>query len=326
MTGISWADETWNPVVGCTPVSTGCAHCYAARTALRLDRCGLPQYRDLAQLDLIGRPAWSGTVRSLPDALSIPYRWGEPRVVFVGSMSDIFHEQVPGAFLDRIWDVMEQTDHVYLVLTKRPMRMRDQVRKRAERGGRTGNIWVGTSIESASAACMSRLGALVEMRPWAHRTFLSLEPLLEPLARPLKAAAGKFRRDRGLDGGIWGGCDGFVDWIIAGGESGPGTRPMQAEWARELRDLCRRLDIPFHFKQWGPPGRGRSLDGRIWDACPPRTEAADISRVVGRPWSGPTHDLTDVDRCITCREMPVFRHSRCRGCLGRIRRVLGTTS
>ena len=299
-TGISWADETWNPVVGCTPVSTGCAHCYAARTALRLDRCGVPQYRGLAQSDLIGRPAWTGAVRTVPAALQIPYHWTRPRVVFLGSMSDLFHEQVPGEFLDRIWDVIEDTDHVYLILTKRPERMRRYLDAKRELPW---NAWVGTSIESP--AQLHRLEPLLECRPFAGGTFLSLEPLLAPLAEPLADEAQRLP-------GHMGDISRFVDWVIAGGESGAGARPMQPAWPRELRDLCHQLCIPFHFKQWGPPRLGRVLDGRAWDKCPPEFVRAGLEE-----------PPADHHRCRTCETAPVFRHNRCRLCLSRFRATLG---
>ena len=314
MTGISWADETWNPVVGCTPVSTGCAHCYAARTALRLGRMpALLQYRDVARQDLIGRPAWSGLVRMVPAALQAPYRWARPRTVFLGSMSDIFHERVPDQYLDCIWDTIEDTDHVYLVLTKRPERMRRHLARRAKAKGTPWNVWVGTSIESP--AQLGRLAPLIGCRPYARAVFLSLEPLLESLAGPLEKALRRldYRRP-GLDGPIWDICVG-VDWVIAGGESGTGARPMAPTWPREIRDMCARLHIPFHFKQWGPSRLGRVLDGSVWDACPPAVEAAEMAEIEPPPRS-----------CRTCEGAPASRHNRCRACLARHRRVLGTTS
>lgn len=306
MTGISWADESWNPIVGCTPVSRGCSRCYAARTALRLDRCGLPQYRDLAQKDLLGRPMWSGSVRCLPDALHIPYRWTRPRHVFLGSMSDVFHEQIPDAFRDRIWDVMEDTDHCYLVLTKRPARMRDYLRGRRHRTGRppAPHIFLGTTIELS--AHVTRLDALKGCPP--APLWLSLEPLLDDVADALA--------ERAVDvfgpGLSSGGADiaGFVDWIVAGGETGAGARPVEAEWVRMIRNICSDLEIPFHFKQWGAAGPGRTLDGRTHDDRP----AFDATW-----WSGP--DMT----CRTCGA-PGYRHHRCRHCLGRFRRTLEAAS
>lgn len=301
MTGISWADETWNPVVGCTPVSTGCAHCYAARTALRLERIGMARYGGLARRDLIGRPAWSGAVRLAPEVLRAPYRWARRRHVFLGSMSDVFHEQVPAAFLDRIWAVMEDTDHVYMVLTKRPERLADYVRGRRRRlpGPPNGRIWLGTSVESAAHA--DRLGHLLDLDegPQFRREspiWLSVEPLLGPVAEALGRVAEERTVGPVID------CTGFADWVVAGGESGSGARPMSPEWARDVRDLCAACGVPFHFKQWGPPRAGRRLDGREWNLRP-------------------EPDIDPDAPCRTCGAAPAVRHRRCRACLGRLRRV-----
>lgn len=298
MTGISWADETWNPVVGCTPVSTGCAHCYAARAALRLERCGTARYEGLARPDLIGRPAWSGAVRCLPEALAAPFRWARPRHVFLGSMSDLFHERVPGAFLDRIWDVMNDADHhTYLVLTKRPARMARWIEERWRRfpAAPRAHVWIGATIESAGQ--LDRLEPLLDLYSRAP-IWLSLEPLLGPLSPPLGQTAME------LAGGD---AAGFVDWVAAGGESGPGARPMQAAWIRGVRDLCAACDVPFHFKQWGPPGAGRTLDGRTWDSRPEADRYRDMD-----------HEQDPDAPCRTCGAAPVFRCHRCRGCLGRL--------
>lgn len=311
MTGISWADESWNPVVGCTPVSTGCAHCYAAKTALRLDRCGVPQYRGLARKDLVGRPAWSGAVRCLPDALYVPYRWARPRHVFLGSMSDVFHEAVPHAFLDRIWTVMEDCDHCFLVLTKRPRRMAAYLRTRyRERGKLCPHIHLGTSIESTGQ--LHRLDELATL-PHGAPIWLSLEPLLDDLAG-VDEATGHVGGLAGRAQDVFGprissgGAEiaGFVDWIVCGGESGPGARPVEASWVRRLRDLCRACEVPFHFKQWGAAGPGRELDGRTHDDRP----AFDVT------W------WPDGVDCRTCGA-PALRHHRCRDCL---RRLLAVTA
>ena len=303
-TSISWADETWNPVVGCTPVSPGCAKCYAATMARRLERWGRAQYQGLARPD----GTWSGAVRCVPGALHLPYRWMRPRVVFAGSMTDLFHPQVPDAFLDQVWAVMEDTDHVWLVLTKRPERMRGHVEIRdawrRERGlPPARNIWCGTSIETASQ--LDRLAALAPPLPAGGR-FLSIEPLLGPLAGPLDDALEE----------LWRGsrehppaAAGSVNWIIVGGESGAGARPMRPAWARDIRDLCVRRGIPMHFKQWGPHGLGRCIDGRTHDACPPELQRLEMEI------EPPAH-LRDL--CRDCSALPAFRHHRCRGCLRRI--------
>lgn len=302
MTGISWADETWNPVVGCTPVSPGCAHCYAARTALRLERCGVPRYADLARRDLIGRPAWSGAVRLAPEVLDMPFRWRRRRRVFLGSMSDLFHERVPSAFLDRVWDVMEDSDHVFLVLTKRPERLAAWMRRRRclLPGADRRHIRLGTSVESAAQA--DRLGHLLDLagsNPFRRESpiWLSLEPLLGPVAEAL----GDVAESRQPKTAAVIDCTRFVDWVVVGGESGPGARPMRAEWARDARDLCARCDIPFHFKQWGPRTGGRVLDGRTHDAVVPLGEPCGGCRTCGIPCAAPRR--------------------RCRACLERAERV-----
>jgi protein gp37 len=300
-TGISWADETWNPVVGCTPVSPGCAHCYAAAMARRLERWGRPQYQGLTRPDGDG---WSSVVRCLPEALGVPYRWTRPRVVFVGSMCDLFHDSVPTSFLDRVWRVMEDTDHIYLVLTKRAPRLRRYLLEREHKWSSGVNIWAGVSIETE--AQIDRLDSLVGL-PVVGR-FVSLEPLLGPVAAPLESALSRLDGDDSL----WHGCGNPIDWIIAGGESGTGAREMKPEWVRGVKNLCRLRGIPFHFKQWGPRGRGRQLDGRTWDARPP-DEARDAL------WIEPPPELRDT--CRTCRKAPVLRHHRCRECLARHRRV-----
>ena len=298
MTGISWADETWNPVIGCTPVSTGCAHCYAARAALRLERCGTARYEGLARPDLLGRPAWSGAVRCVPEALAAPFRWARRRHVFLGSMTDVFQEAVPSAFVDRIWDVMENVDrHTYLILTKRPERMRRWLEERWRRfpAAPRAHIWVGATIESA--AHVDRLEPLLALHPRAS-TWLSLEPLLEPLADALGQAAWDL---------IGGDVAGFASWIVAGGESGPGARPMQAAWVRGVRDLCGACGIPFHFKQWGPRNAGRVLDGRTWDA---------------RPDPDAVRRDADKTSCPACGG-PSLRHLCCRACQELRRRTSG---
>ena len=299
-TAISWADEAWNPVVGCEPVSPGCANCYAARVAVRLGRMpDLPQYRGTARDDLTGQPRWTGAVRTVPAALGIPLRWIRPRTVFVGSMTDMFHPRVPVTWLNRVWDVMHHTDHLYLILTKRPGRMLDFLAAR-ERGTPPANIWVGTSIETARQ--VHRLGHLLRCRKLVGGTFLSLEPLLGSLDNELHDAA--CRELPGRKGDV----AGFVDWVIAGGESGAGARPMAAEWAREVRLLCRSLHIPFHFKQWGRSGLGRHLDGRTHDWYPTPEECL-VERVAG-PCS-----------CCGCH-VDALRHGRCRECLRKLRSTL----
>ena len=229
--GIEWTETTWNPVTGCSKLSPGCAHCYAERMAVRLQAMGVGKYR--RGFDVAVHAA----------ALEEPLRWRRPRLVFVNSMSDLFHTSVPPRFIEAVFAVMNQANqHTFQVLTKRP----DRVRLFEGRIRWTSNIWLGVSIEAER--WLGRQALLV--RTGAQTKFLSLEPLLGPLP--------------GLD--VSG-----IDWVIVGGESGPGARPMQAEWVRAIRDGCVRRNVPFFFKQWGGVFKkraGRILDGRIWDQMP----------------------------------------------------------
>ena len=229
---IEWTDATWNPVTGCTKVSPGCAHCYAEAVTLRFKR---------------GGPFLPGktTIRLHDDRLADPGRWRRPRRVFVNSMSDLFHEQVPFGFVDEVFDRMVQHDrHVYQVLTKRAARMVEYSRRRPW----PGHVWAGVSVENQIWA--DRRIPLLTAVP-AFVRFLSVEPLLKAVdLQPY------------LDG---------VQWVIVGGESGPRARPMAAEWARSVRDDCLAAGVPFFFKQWGgrtPRAGGRELDGRTWDQMP----------------------------------------------------------
>ena len=228
---IEWTETTWNPVTGCTKVSPGCKNCYADRMSRRLQAMGVPKYQD------------GFSVAVHPETLGDPLRWRKPRRVFVNSMSDLFHEAVTTAFIEAVFRVMnEASRHTFQVLTKRPSR----VRLLNSRLHWTSNIWLGTSIESEPW-----LRRLESLRDAGARTkFLSLEPLLGPLPNLT------------LDG---------VDWVIAGGESGPGARPIHPDWVRRIRDRCEEDDVPFFFKQWGGVFKkrtGRTLDGRTWDQFP----------------------------------------------------------
>ena len=228
---IEWTGVTWNPVTGCTKVSPGCARCYAERLARRLRAMGSPKY------------ARGFEVALHRETLDDPLRWRKPRLVFVNSMSDLFHDAVPDAFVEAVFRTMNAASrHTFQVLTKRP--------ERAAALGRrlrwTANVWLGTSVETEPY--LRRLEPL--RRTPAAVKFLSLEPLLGPLP------------SLDLDG---------VDWVIAGGESGPGARPLDPDWARAIRDKCARSGVPFFFKQWGGTQRkkaGRLLDGRTWDELP----------------------------------------------------------
>lgn len=240
--GIEWTDATWNPVTGCTKVSPGCARCYIERT--------FPFRRE-------GRRFVAGStdIRLHPERLEEPLRWRRPRRVFVNSLSDLFHEAVPDEFVDQVCAVMERASlHTFQVLTKRPVRAREYLSARYANGAAPpANVWVGVSIENARFTW--RADVLRET-PAAVR-FVSAEPLLGSL---LESGGG--RRPLSLDG---------IDWVIVGGESGPGARPLDPAWVHELRDACAARGIAFFFKQWGgrtPRAGGRSLDGRTYGEFP----------------------------------------------------------
>jgi protein gp37 len=232
---IEWTDATWNPVTGCTKVSPGCKNCYAERMARRLRAMGVPQYRNGFRLTLH------------ENALTIPLRWRKPRMVFVNSMSDLFHEDIPFDFIQRAFGVMQAArQHTFQVLTKRP----EIALEHADGLPWPENVWLGTSVENADY--VHRVRTLRQIP--ARTRFLSLEPLLGPIPRlPLQG----------------------IDWVIVGGESGPRARPMDRAWVTQLRDLCQRARVPFFFKQWGGVNKkraGRLLDGRTWDEVPKKRE------------------------------------------------------
>jgi protein gp37 len=232
---IEWTEETWNPLTGCDKVSPGCDHCYAERQALRLQKMGSPRYANGFDLTLH------------EDKITDPLRWKRPRLVFVNSMSDLFHPDVPDDFIFKIFEVMTQAHiHTFQVLTKRPQRARYLIAGRAV----PDNVWFGTSIENDSYTFRAdHLRAIP-----AKTRFLSLEPLLGPLP------------SLNLRG---------IGWVIVGGESGPDHRPIEVEWVRDLRDRSVDAGVPFFFKQWG--GRtarsgGCELDGEYWKQMPDRRE------------------------------------------------------
>lgn len=242
---IEWTEVTWNPVTGCDRVSSGCDHCYALTLAKRLKAMGAQKY----QAD--GDPRTSGPGFGLtlhPRVLDEPYRWRHPQVVFVNSMSDLFHARVPLSFVRDVFAVIADTpQHTYQVLTKRSLRLR----RAADKLDWPPNLWMGVSVENAAA--MTRVDDLRQVP--ATVRFLSCEPLLGSLP--------------GLD--LVG-----IHWVIAGGESGPRYRPMDLSWVRDIRDTCLAADVPFFFKQWGgrtPKALGRTLDGQQWDQMP-RSNAA----------------------------------------------------
>ena len=234
---IEWTDATWNPVTGCTKISPGCEHCYAERFSER--------FRGVD-----GHPFESGFDLTLrPDRLSQPLAWKRPKMIFVNSMSDLFHKSIPTDFIARVFDTMERAHwHTFQVLTKRSSLMRTFVNARYHDRPAPAHIWLGTSIEDHKRA--SRLRHLQQAN--AINRFLSIEPLIGP--------PGALE----LSG---------IAWVIVGGESGPGARPIDAQWVRSVRDQCLAQRVPFFFKQWGglrPKSGGRELDGREWNEFPTR--------------------------------------------------------
>ena len=228
---IEWTDATWNPVRGCTKISPGCKHCYAERFAER--------FRGVE-----GHPFEQGfDLRLVPEKLEEPLRWKTPKTIFVNSMSDLFHDEVPVEYIQRVFDVMNRADwHQYQILTKRA----ERIEELSPRLRWAPHIWMGVSVESEKY--LYRIDHL--RRTHARVKFLSIEPLLAPLG----------------DIGLWG-----IDWVIVGGESGPGARPMTAEWVTDIRDQCLRANVAFFFKQWGGVQKkkaGRDLEGRTWDEMP----------------------------------------------------------
>ncbi len=239
---IEWTEATWNPLTGCTKISPGCKHCYAERMANRLHAMGVHNYRNNFKLTLHEH------------ALEIPLHWRLPQVVFVNSMSDLFHKDVPEPFIQQVFTTMRLAHwHQFQVLTKRADRLEDI----APRLEWPDNVWMGVSVESGDY--VSRIDHL--RRTGAHIKFLSLEPLLGPLRR-LK-----------LKG---------INWVIVGGESGPKARPMDPQWVADIRDQCAAAGVPFFFKQWGGFNKkkaGRILEGRTWDEMPELTPPPPAPRV-----------------------------------------------
>jgi protein gp37 len=228
---IEWTEITWNPVTGCTKVSPGCKHCYAERMAKRLKAMGQPRYANGFRVTL------------QHDLVSLPLTWRKPRLVFVNSMSDLFHEQVPDDFIIKCFQTMNMArQHTFQILTKRP----ERVLELSEVLEWSSNIWMGTSVENSDYQSRSKMLARIP----ASVRFLSVEPLLGPIPKlPLRG----------------------IHWVIVGGESGPGARPMKAKWVQEIRDNCKAAKVPFFFKQWGgvqKKSTGRVLDGQTWDQMP----------------------------------------------------------
>lgn len=229
--GIEWTEATWNPLTGCTKLSAGCKYCYADRMAKRLQAMGSPNYRNGFKITLHEH------------MLDVPFTWKKPRKVFVNSMSDLFHPEVPDEFIHRVFDVMVRCpQHQFQVLTKRP----ERVAQISNELPWPANVWMGTSVEDLRV-----VGRIDHLRlAGAETRFLSLEPLLGPLP------------DLDLTG---------IHWVIVGGESGPKARPIDPEWVTNIRDQCLESEVPFFFKQWGGRNKkktGRLLEGRTWDEFP----------------------------------------------------------
>lgn len=229
---IEWTEATWNPVTGCDPVSSGCNHCYARRLAYRLKAMGNPSYANGFDLTIH------------PELLDRPLTWKRPRRIFVNSMSDLFHKDIPFEFIRNVFSVMEKADwHIFQILTKRTERLKEF----APRLPWPKNVWIGATVESD--AYKSRIEDVSQI-PAAVR-FLSLEPLLTPMP------------DMNLEN---------IDWVIVGGESGPGARQLQIGWVEDVLQQCLNNSVPFFFKQWGGTNKkkaGRSLNGKIYSQMPP---------------------------------------------------------
>lgn len=245
-TSIEWTDATWNPVAGCSIMSAGCTNCYAMRMASRLEAMGVEKYRGLTRKSG-GRAKWTGAIYLDEKALTVPAGWARPRNIFVNSMSDLFHPDVPVDFIRKVWHAMAATRrHTYQILTKRPDRMAAVL---ADGFATLPNVWLGSSIEDGRV--LHRLDDLRRV-PAAIR-FVSFEPLIGSVA------GGR------LDG---------IHWAIVGGESGPKARSMDLRWIDEIYEMCRAADAAFFFKQWGGLNKkatGRSYRGRTWDEMPNAT-------------------------------------------------------
>ncbi len=250
---IEWTDATWNPVRGCTKISPGCKHCYAEVFAERFR--GVP-----------GHPYEQGfELRLVPEKLAEPLRWQTPKMIFVNSMSDLFHDGVPDEYIEAVANVMVKANwHTYQVLTKRSARMASLLKGRLRFAANSPHIWWGVSVENKQHG-LPRVRDLQESP--ASVRFLSIEPLLEELGR---------LRLKG------------IHWVIVGGESGPGARPLKKEWVTSIRDQCADVDVPFFFKQWGGVRKkraGRALDGRTYDGFPSRLSNPVTPVAVALAWA-----------------------------------------
>lgn len=269
---IEWTDTTWISVVGCDEVSPGCDNCYArvlsfrlARMALALIAQGKEPGRKRYYIDVVDDEGnWTGKINTIPEAVTDPFRWKKPRMIFVNSMSDTFHKSVPDEFIERLCRVMERADwHTYQVLTKRSSRLRNLLQGRLRWAAELPHVWWGVSAENRRHGLL-RIEHL-RQTPAAVR-FLSVEPLLEGLG------------DFNLDG---------IHWAITGGESGHGCRPLREEWVTSVRDQCERAGVKFFFKQWGGVNKkqtGRLLQGRTYDEFPVRVQNPVADRQQRQAW------------------------------------------
>lgn len=231
LSSIEWTESTWNPVTGCTKISAGCRNCYAARMAKRLHAMGNPRYENEFQITLH------------QDLINLPLTWKTPRRIFVNSMSDLFHHEIPLEFIQAVFDTMRRAHwHTFQILTKRS----DRLLELSPHLPWPSNVWQGVSVEDKRV--LGRIDHLREVP--AHVRFLSVEPLIGPIDY------------MNLDG---------IHWVIVGGESGPKSRPIDPDWVRTIRDQCQNDNVAFFFKQWGGVQKhrtGRLLDGRTWDEYP----------------------------------------------------------
>lgn len=241
---IEWTDVTWNPVAGCNVASPGCTNCYAMRMAARLQAMGHPKYEGTTRKSG-KRTVWTGRVNVDPSTLDDPVNWKRGKRIFVNSMSDLFHEDVPTTFIQAVWTTMAQCpQHQFQVLTKRPERMAAMFA--LDELPRLPQVWIGTSVEDE--AVVDRIAHLVAISGMIR--FVSFEPLIGPVG------------SISLHG---------IDWAIVGGESGPASRPMNVEWVDQIEKACRRAGTAFFFKQWGGRNKkaaGRELRGRTYDEYP----------------------------------------------------------
>lgn len=247
---IEWTECTWNPVAGCTMVSPGCTNCYAMRMAARLEAMGMIKYRDVTRRSG-NRFVWSGQINVDEQTLAAPLAWVQPKRIFVNSMSDLFHENVPVSYIERIWAVMEQAHwHTFQILTKRPARMRELLS--TSKFVTLPNVWLGTSVESAEYEWRIDL---LRQTP-AQTRFISFEPLIDAVGTVDLTS---------------------IHWAIVGGESGPGAREMRHQWVDAILNACHQQRVAFFFKQWGGTNKkktGRLLNGRTWDEYPRSTSVA----------------------------------------------------